>query len=94
METYDNALRDGGVITCCISAGESEVYQEGVAYFGGQAIYSDIVDMGAFVPVVEQNDYHYTARTYVGNAITNIINGGDLESELQDAQDQIEFEMG
>ena len=94
METYDNTLRDGGVITCCISAGESEVYQEGVAYFGGQAIYSDIVDMGAFVPVVEQNDYHYTARTYVGNAITNIINGGDLESELQDAQDQIEFEMG
>ena len=94
METYDNALRDGGVITCCISAGESEVYQEGVDYFGGQAIYSDIVDMGAFVPVVEQNDYHYTARTYVGNAITNIINGGDLESELQDAQDQIEFEMG
>jgi lactose/L-arabinose transport system substrate-binding protein len=93
-ETYDNALRDGGVITCCISAGESEVYQEGVAYFGGQAIYSDIVDMGAYVPVVEQNDYHYTARTYVGNAITNIINGGDLESELQDAQDQIEFEMG
>ena len=94
METYDNALRDGGVITCCISAGESDVYQEGVAYFGGQAIYSDIVEMGAFVPVVEQNDYHYTARTYVGNAITNIINGGDLESELQDAQDQIEFEMG
>ena len=94
METYDNALRDGGVITCCISAGESDVYQEGVDYFGGQAIYGDIVAMGAFVPVIEQNDYHYTARTYVGNAITNIINGGDLESELQDAQDQIEFEMG
>jgi len=94
METYDNALRDGGVITCCISAGESDVYQEGVDYFGGQAIYSDIVAMGAFVPVIEQNDYHYIARTYVGNAITNITNGGDLESELQDAQDQIEFEMG
>ena len=94
METYDNALRDGGVITCCISAGASDVYQEGVEYFGGQAIYSDIVGMGAFVPVVEQNDYHYTARTYIGNAITNIINGGDLTSELQDAQDQVEFEMG
>ena len=94
METYDNALRDGGVITCCISAGQSDVYQEGVEYFGGQPIYSDIVGMGAFVPVVEQNDFHYTARTYIGNAITNIINGGDLMSELQDAQDQVEFEMG
>ena len=60
METYDNALRDGGVITCCISAGASDVYQEGVAFFGGQSIYADIVAMGANVPVVEQNDYHYT----------------------------------
>ena len=94
METYDNALRDGGVITCCISAGQSDVYQEGIEYFGGQAIYSDIVGMGAFVPVIEQNDFHYTARTYIGNAITNIINGGDLASELADAQSQVEFEMG
>ena len=94
METYDNALRDGGVITCCISAGQSDVYKEGIEYFGGQAIYSDIVGMGAFVPVIEQNDYHYTARTYIGNAITNIINGADLMSELQAAQDQVEFEMG
>lgn len=94
METYDNALRNGGVITCCISAGQSDVYQEGVEYFGGQAIYSDIVDMGAFVPVIEQNDFHYTMRTYVGNAITNIVNGADLQSELQNAQDQLLFEMG
>lgn len=94
METYDGALRDGGVITCCISAGQSDVYKEGIEYFGGQAIYSDIVGMGAHVPVIEQNDYHYTARTYIGNAITNIINGADLTTELQSAQDQVEFEMG
>ena len=50
--------------------------------------------MGAFVPVIEQSDYHYIARTYIGNAITNIINGADLMSELQAAQDQVEFEMG
>ena len=94
LETYDNALRDGGVITCCISAGQSDVYQAGVDYFDGQAIYSSIVGMGAYVPVIEQNDYHYTMRTYVGNAITNIQNGGDLEAELQTAEDQVNFEMG
>ena len=93
METYDNALRDGGVITCCISAGASDVYQEGVAFFGGQPIYTDIVGMGANVPVVEQSDYHYTARTYVGNAITNIINGADVDSAIQEAQDLVAFEM-
>ena len=94
METYDNALRNGGVITCCISAGQSEVYQEGVAFFGGQPIYSTIVEMGSHVPVVEQSDFHYSARTYVGNAITNIQNGGDLVTELQGAEDQVLFEMG
>ncbi|MBQ6274791.1 MAG: carbohydrate ABC transporter substrate-binding protein [Oscillospiraceae bacterium] len=94
METYDNALRNGGVITCCISAAQSDVYQEGVAFFGGQPIYATIVEMGAHVPVVEQSDYHYNARTNVGNAITNIQNGGDLEAELQTAEDQVNFEMG
>jgi len=52
MDTYDNALRNGGVITTCISAGQSDVYNEGVEFFGGQAIYADIVAMGANVPVV------------------------------------------
>ena len=93
-ETHDLALANGGVITCCISAGQSDVYQAGVDYFNGQAIYSSIVGMGAHVPVVEQNDFHYTMRTYVGNAITNIVNGADLASELQNAQDQLTFEMG
>ncbi len=91
--TYDDALRNGGVITCCISAGTSDVYQEGVDFFDGQAIYSDIVAMGAFVPVVEQSDYHYTARTYVGNAITNIVNGADRDDALKEAQELVAFEM-
>ena len=66
---------------------------EGFDFFGGQAIYADIVAMGANVPVIEQNDFHYQARTYVGNAITNIINGGEVEAELQYAQELLEFEM-
>jgi len=93
IETYDNALLNGGVITTCISAGSSDVYMEGFDFFGGQAIYADIVAMGANVPVIEQNDFHYQARTYIGNAITNIINGGEVEAELQYAQELLEFEM-
>jgi lactose/L-arabinose transport system substrate-binding protein len=45
------------------------------------------------VPIVEQNDFHYTVRGYVGNAIVNIINGADIESELQQAQELIDFAM-
>ena len=92
--TYDDALRNGGVITCCISAGQSEVYQEGVDFFNGQAIYSKIVEMGSHVPIVEQNDYHYTCRQYIGAAIQEILMGSDVETALQNAEDQLRFAMG
>lgn len=97
-ETYDAALKNGGVITCSSKAGASDVYQEGVDFFEGQAIYADIVKMGANVPVVEQSDYHYQCRQYVGTAIQNLVAGGDASPEavaaaLEDAQGQLEFEM-
>lgn len=98
IETYDAALKNGGVITCSSKAGASEVYQEGVDFFEGQAIYADIVEMGANVPVIEQSDYHYQCRQYVGTAIQNLVAGGDASLEavaaaLEDAQGQLEFEM-
>lgn len=93
--TYDAALKNGGVITTCISAGESDVYNEGVAYFNDTPIYAQIVEMGAHVPIVEQSDYHYTCRQYVAAAIINILqNGADTTAALQEAEDQLNFEMG
>ena len=93
--TYDKALTDGGVITCCISAGQSEVYQAGVDYFNGQPIYTDIVEMGTHVPVVEQSDYHYSCRSLIASAIINIAQGGaSTEDALKEAEDQLRFEMG
>mgnify|MGYP001093506675 CR=1 FL=1 len=97
-ETYDAALQNGGVITCSAKAGASDVYQKGVEFFNNQPIYSDIVKMGANVPVVEQSDYHYQARQYVGTAIQNLVQGGDagedaVKTALEDAQSQLEFEM-
>ena len=89
------ALTDGGVITCCISAGQSEIYQAGVDYFNGQPIYTDIVEMGAHVPVVEQSDYHYSCRSLIASAIINIAQGGaSTEDALKEAEDQLRFEMG
>ena len=93
METYDAALKDGGVITTCISAGKSSVYQEGVDFFNGQAIYADIVEMGSHVPVIQQSDFHYNLRTLVGNAITNVVNGADVDAEIAGIQEQIDFEI-
>lgn len=92
--TYDAALTNGGVITTCISAGESDVYQQGEEYFNDTPIYAQIVEMGAQVPVIEQSSYHYTCRTQLAAAIINIQNGGDTATELKTAEDQLKFEMG
>ncbi len=92
--TYDAALRDGGVITTVAECGKSDVYNEGVEFFNNQAIYADIVEMGTHVPVIEQNDYHYRARSYLAAAIINAVNGSDLTSELANADSQLRFEMG
>lgn len=92
--TYDNALKDGGVITTCISAGTSDVYNEGVAYFNDQAIYAKIVEMGANVPVVEQSDFHYDCRTQIASAIQSIIAGeADTETALETAETQLQQAM-
>ena len=92
-ETYDAALKNGGVITCSAKAGESAVYNEGVPYFNNTPIYAEIVKMSANVPVVEQSDYHYPTRTQVAAAIQNIINGADADASIKDAEDQVRFAM-
>lgn len=92
--TYDNALLGGGVVSTYAPAAESEVYQQGVAYFNDTPIYSQIVEMGTHVGIIEQNDYHYTCREYIGAAIVNIINGSDTTTELQSAEENLRFAMG
>lgn len=92
--TYDKALTDGGVISCYAPAGESEVYNQGVAFFNDTPIYAQIVEMGTKVPVVEQSDFHYRAREYVAAAIINIQGGADRDTELKAAEDNVRFEMG
>lgn len=92
--TYDNALKNGGVVSTYIPAGSSAVYSEGAEYFNNTPIYADIAEMGTHVQIIEQSSYHYTCRTQLAAAIVNIINGGDLETELKNAEDQLNFEMG
>lgn len=92
-DTYDTALKEGGVITCSSKAGSSAVYKEGIAYFNNTPIYSQIVEMGTHVPVVEQNDFHYPCREQVATAIQKIIGGEDATQCIKDAEEQVKFQM-
>lgn len=91
--TYDEALKNGGVISTWSGAANSDVYSAGVDFFNGQPIYTKIVEMGANVPIVEQSDFHYPTREQVAAAIQNMIGGADFKTAMQDAQDQIDFQM-
>lgn len=93
--TYDNALKDGGVVTTNAKCGESDVYAEGVEFFNNTPIYQKIAEMTTQVPVIEQNDFHYTCREQIGNAIVNISqNGTDRDAALKEAEDNLKFAMG
>ena len=93
-QTYDNALRDGGVVTTVLKCADSDVYNEGVEFFNNEPIYKQIVEMGSHVPTIEQSDYHYSSRSLLAAAVVNINNGAKIEDELQAAEDQLRFEMG
>ncbi|WP_062464930.1 ABC transporter substrate-binding protein [Demequina soli] len=92
-ELYDEILPASGAVANWLPAGDSAVYSEPQAFFGGQPIYSDVLKFAAEVPANNTGAYYYEARDAVSAAITKIINGTDMDSALQEAQDNVEFAM-
>lgn len=93
-ELYDTILPSSGAVANWIPAGESDVYTQPVDFFGGQAIYADVVKFGADVPSNNTGAYYYEARDAVSAAITKIIGGADPDEALAEAQSTVEFAMG
>ena len=91
--TYDEALRKGGVVTCCISAGQSDVYSEGVPFFNDQPVYKDITEMGSKIIPIEESPFHYVLRGYLGVAMQQIKDGADIDTALQEAEQATVFYM-
>lgn len=93
--TYDEALTNGGVISTYTPATTSDVYSAGVAFFNDTPIYEQIGEYTAKVPTLEQSEYHYRAREYVGNALINVTQqGANADDEIANAEEQLRFEMG
>ena len=92
-EFYDAILPEAGAISCYLPAGESEVYNEPNEFFGGQPIFSTIVEYSSHIPEFTKTPYHYEARECVNTAVVNIVNGTSVEDALQEAQDTLAFKM-
>lgn len=90
---YDVILPATSGIACYLPAGESEVYNEPVEFYGGQPIYSTLVEYSSHIPEFTKTPYHYEAREAVNTAIINITNGTAKEDALKEAQETLEFKM-
>lgn len=92
VELYDDLLPNAGAIASYLPAAESEVYNEASDFYGGQTVYKDIVDFAGKVPGIDYGAYYSDIRSALTDAITNVVqNGADIDSEIKNAQDTVEF---
>ncbi len=87
VELYDTILPTTAAIATYIPAGSSQVYNEPQDFWNGEAIYAKIVEYSSMVPANNSSPIYYDGRDYVGTAIQDIMNGADIDAELQIAQD-------
>ena len=92
-EFYDKILPSSGAIANWLPAGESKVYAEPQEFFGGQAVFADVLKFAKNVPANNTGVYYYEARDAVAAAITKVIAGTDVNTALEEAQKTVEFAM-
>ena len=64
-------------------------------FYGGDTVYAKIVDFATKTPSNTTGAFYYDARDAVGVALSNITQtGADVDSELQTAQETLDFNMG
>ncbi len=93
-DLYDTILPTSGAIGTWIPAASSPVYSQGMDFFGGQAIYADIIGYSAKIPRVKYGVYNYEARDAVTIALFDIVKGADIKEALKTAQKTVEFQIG
>lgn len=94
VELYDDLLPNAGAISSYLPAAQSDVYNQTSDFYGGQAVYKDIVEFAGKVPVINYGAYYNDIRSALTDAITNVVqNGADIDEEIQNAQDAVEFNI-
>ena len=94
VDFYNTILPTTSAIGTWAGAKEGSNYTAGNEYFNGDAIFAKIVEFTAQVPANQTGAFYYDARDALGTALTNYINGGDLDTELANAEDTVNFAMG
>ena len=93
VDFYNAILPTTSAIATLAPAKEAPNYTA-VNEFMGSPVFATIVEYGMSVPSNITGAYYYDARNAMATAITNYINGADLDSELAQAEDTVNFAMG
>ena len=91
---YETILPSSGALATYLPAAESDVYSQPSEFFGGDTVFAKITEFAGKTPSNNTGVYYYEARDAVAVAITNIISGADIDTEIQTAQDTVNFAMG
>ena len=93
IELYETILPTSGAIATWLPAASSSVYSMPIEFFGGQPIYEDLVSYAGKVPNVKYGVFNYEARDAVARALSDVMQGGDIDTALATAQKSVEFLM-
>ncbi len=93
VEFWEQVLPSGALSTY-LPAAKSDIYGEPSEFFGNEPIFDKITEYAGKIPASTTGVYYYEARDAIATAVTNVIGGADIDSELQTAEDTVNFAMG
>jgi lactose/L-arabinose transport system substrate-binding protein len=93
VEFYETILPPSGAISTWLPAGNSSVYSQSQSFFAGQKIYEQLIDYASKIPQVTFGLYNYESRDAVAKAALNVVRGANLDTEIANAQKEVEFLM-
>ena len=92
-ELYDTILPASGALANWLPAADSDVYSEPQEFFGGEPIFTQVLEFAAEVPSNNTGVYYYEGRDSVSAALTKVVAGGDIDAALAVAQPPVYFAM-
>lgn len=93
VELYETILPSSGALSTWLPASESTVYAEPQEFFGGQQVFTLLTEFAEKTPSVNLGVYYTEANTALATLLSNVVAGGDIDAELENAKATVEFNM-
>ena len=83
-------VKDISLVSTLKASADTENYKAPSEFFSGQKIYEDLSDWSTKVPSVNYGLHTYTIEDILTESVQSIVNGGNMDDVLKDAQTQAE----